>query len=135
MLKASFCSFDKKKKPELSFDQVRGLLTESFGFKFSGNIKKDPMVLTEKETAALKTAFDAIPAFQSGKKAEENFKKKVLAFGLEAKRVISGKAGVGWTSGAHTGLPVLTTSSGPKSELFHGFINNFDISAKMKSIF
>ena len=125
----------KKKNPELSFDQVRGLLTESFGFKFSGNIKKDPMVLTAKETAALKAAFDAIPAFQSGKAAEENFKKKVLAFGLEAKRVISGKAGVGWTSGAHTGLPVLTTSMGAKADLFHGFINNFDISAKMKSIF
>ena len=44
------------------------------------------------------------------------------------------KAGVGWTSGAHTGLPVLTTSKGVKAEIFTGFINNYDIAIRMKSI-
>ena len=45
------------------------------------------------------------------------------------------KAGIGWTSGSHTALPVLTTSTGVKAELFTGFIDNTDISKKMKSIF
>ncbi|MBQ9335994.1 MAG: alkaline phosphatase [Lentisphaeria bacterium] len=125
----------KKDDPKLSFGQVRELLTKSFGFKFSGNAKKDPMVLTEKEAESLEKAFEDIPEFKPGKSAEKKFKEKVLAFGLEAKRIISSKAGVGWTSGAHTALPVLTTSMGPKSELFTGFINNTDISIKMKSIF
>ncbi|MBO4647804.1 MAG: alkaline phosphatase [Lentisphaeria bacterium] len=125
----------KKANPELKFDDVKDLLAKTFGFKFSGNVKEDPMVLTAKDVAELKAAFDAIPAFKSGKKPEAEFKKGVVAFGLAAKRIICAKAGVGWTSGAHTGLPVLTTSQGPSSELFHGFINNTDISAKMKSLF
>jgi len=125
----------KKAKPELQFDDVKDLLVKTFGFKFSGSVKKDPMVLTAKEIDSLKTAFAAIPVFRTGKKPEAEFKKGVVAFGLAAKRIISAKAGVGWTSGAHTALPVLTTSQGPKSELFHGFINNTDIAAKMKSIF
>ena len=125
----------KKANPKLKFDDVKDLLAKTFGFKFSGNIKQDPMVLTAKDVAELKAAFDAIPAFQSGKKPEAEFKKTVNAFGLTAKRIICAKAGVGWTSGAHTALPVLTTSQGPKSELFHGFINNTDISIRMKTIF
>ena len=110
----------KKANPNLKFDDVKQELAKSFGFKFSGNVKKDPMVLTPAELASLKKAFD-------------NPKEK--AFGLEARRILDNKAGVGWTSGAHTGLPVLTTSKGVKAEIFTGFINNYDISIKMKSLF
>ena len=110
----------KKSNPKLSFEEVKKPLSEAFGFKFTGNIKKDPMVLTEQELSALKTAFIA---------------QKTAAFALEAKHILGHKAGIGWTSGAHTALPVLTTSKGIKAEIFTGFINNTDIAVKMKSLF
>ena len=125
----------KKANPKLAFADVRELLTQTFGFKFEKktpeilshekNPKKhpmpgrDPMILTADETARLEKAFAASPK----------------AFGLEAKQILCHKAGVGWTSGAHTALPVLTTSKGAKAEIFTGFINNYDIAIKMKSIF
>ena len=125
----------KKENPDLKFDDVKKFLSDSFGFKFEvktpeilaheKNPKKhpmkgrDPMILTAQEVKQLETAFKD---------------KKATALGTAAKKIISAKAGVGWTSGAHTGLPVLTTSKGVKSEIFTGFINNYDIAIKMKSI-
>ena len=126
----------KKENPNLKFDDVKKFLSDSFGFKFEvktpeilaheKNPKKhpmkgrDPMILTALEVKQLETAFK---------------EKKAAALGLAAKKIISAKAGVGWTSGAHTGLPVLTTSKGVKAEIFTGFINNYDIAIKMKSLF
>ena len=126
----------KKADPKLKFDDIKQELTKSFGFKFEvktpeilaheKNPKKypmkgrDPMILTAAEVKQLETAFKS---------------KKATALGLAAKKIISAKAGVGWTSGSHTGLPVLTTSKGVKAEIFTGFINNYDISIKMKSLF
>ena len=125
----------KKENPKLKFDDVKKFLSDSFGFKFEvktpeilaheKNPKKypmknrDPMILTAQEVKQLETAFKD---------------KNATALGVAAKKIISAKAGVGWTSGAHTGLPVLTTSKGVKSEIFTGFINNFDIAIRMKSI-
>ena len=51
------------------------------------------------------------------------------------KRAVSAKCGIGWTSNSHTALPVLTTSIGPGSEQFTGFIDNTDISKTIKSFF
>ena len=51
-----------------------------------------------------------------------------------AKTVINGKAGIGWTSGSHTALPVLTTAIGAGAENFTGFIDNTDISRKIKDL-
>ena len=126
----------RKENPDLKFDDVKEFLSKSFGFKFEvktpeilaheKNPKKhpmkgrDPMILTAQEVKQLETAFKD---------------KKATALGLAAKKIISAKAGVGWTSGAHTGLPVLTTSKGCKAEIFTGFINNYDIAIKMKSLF
>ena len=51
-----------------------------------------------------------------------------------ARRVMNAKAGVGWTSGAHTALPVLTTSYGKKADVFTGFIDNTDIANRLKTL-
>lgn len=47
---------------------------------------------------------------------------------------MNAKAGVGWTSGAHTALPVLTTSYGKKADVFTGFIDNTDIANRLKTL-
>jgi len=125
----------KKNNPELTFADTRELLCKAFGFVFERKTPeilkhekdpkkypmkdRDPMILTAAETVRLEKAF-AVNA---------------KSFGLEAKKILAAKAGVGWTSGAHTALPVLTTSKGVKAEIFTGFINNYDIAIKMKSLF
>ena len=99
-----------------SFADAQKLLTRDFGFKFSGDPKKDPMVLSAAQIKLL----------------EDGFIKKKLAHA--AKNVMSQKAGIGWTTGSHTALPVLTTSIGVQAQRFTGFIDNTDISKKLKEL-
>ena len=82
----------------------------------AGDPKKDPMVINEKELKILQDGFE------KGKLPNA------------ARLVMAGKAGIGWTSGSHTALPVLTTSKGVGAELFSGFIDNTDIAKKLKTI-
>ena len=96
------------------FEDAKLLLAECYGFVFDD--EKSPLFVKEKELDALRKAFDA------GKLPDA------------ARRLISAKAGVGWTSGAHTGLPVLTTSYGKCSERFTGLIENTDIARKIKAL-
>ena len=69
---------------------------------------------------------------QQIKLLEEGFKKRTLH--QNAKIVINQKAGIGWTTGSHTALPVLTTSTGVQAQRFTGFIDNTDIAKKLKEI-
>lgn len=86
---------------------------EKFGFEI---LADEPMRITEKEEQTL----------------AEAFKENKLAGA--ARIILSGKAGIGWTSGSHTALPTLTTASGVHAELFTGFIDNSDIALKLKTI-
>ena len=97
-----------------SFEEAKRLITECFGFMFGGD-GNDPMTLSADEVASL----------------ERHFAKGDIAD--KAKRLMSERAGVGWTSGSHTGLPALTTSIGPGSERFTGMMDNTDISKTIKS--
>ena len=113
----AFKKLVKYEKDGGTWDGAKALLEESYGFKFEGDEKADPMVLTEKERTRLANSFK-----------EERLPDT-------ARRIISEKAGVGWTSGSHTALPVLTTSIGPGSERFSGLLDNTDISKIIKSFY
>ena len=106
----------RKKNPKLTFEDVKPLLVRYFNFAFEGDVKQNPMVVTEAELASL------VKGFEEGKLANA------------ARLLISAKAGVGWTSGAHTALPVMTTSQGVGAELFTGFFENTDLAVKLKSL-
>ena len=49
-------------------------------------------------------------------------------------KIFDNKAGLGWTSGAHTALPVNTSAKGVGAEAFKGMIDNTDISKKLKEL-
>lgn len=123
----------KEHKRDMKYSDTIPLLEKYFGFKFKGEAtddkaagdkfaKKgagrngDPMVLNGKEREMLEDAFE------EGK----------LPFA--ARQVINNKAGVGWTTGSHTALPVLTTSYGPGCERFSGFLDNTDIGKNVKAL-
>ena len=105
----------RKAKKDFSFEDAKPMLTAAFGFKFSGDTS-DPMTISDKELKIL----------------QDGFRKNHLH--KAAQTVMNGKAGIGWTSGSHTALPVLTTSIGKKAELFTGFLDNTDIAKKLKLV-
>ena len=125
----------RKEKRRLEFDDVRDLITEAFGFKFQGDRALDPMVLSNDEKEEILAAFRNDVRFMDGDEEESDKydadKKKILA--STCRTIMSHKCGIGWSSGAHTAMPVLTTAKGPGAERFSGFIENSDISKTIKS--
>ena len=126
-----------ERNPAIAFDDVKSLVSEAFGFRFEGDAKKDPMVLGKEELADIKKAFAHDAEFHRSK-IEENSKydgEKRYLLGGACRLVMSHKCGIGWSSGAHTAMPVLTTAKGCRAELFSGFIENTDIARIMKGFY
>ena len=105
-----------QQNPKLPFAEAQKLLTQYFGLKFTGELKKDPLVVTKTQLQLL----------------EEGFNKKKLADAVRV--VMSQKAGIGWTTYSHTGVPVLTCATGVQAQQFSGFIENTEISKKLKAM-
>lgn len=124
-------------KDEATFDAFKPLMTEAFGFAFEGDAKENPMVLSKDELKQLSEAFVHDLAFHESK-IEENKAydgEKLYLLGGACRLVMSHKCGIGWSSGVHTAMPVLTTAKGVGAEKFSGFIENTDISKIMKSFY
>lgn len=111
-----------KKNESATFEDTMPFLTESFGFDFSDN-KSNKLRLKTAEKEELKKSFE---------KALES--KKMDSFANDALRIFNNKAGLSWSSNAHTALPVLTTASGVNAQIFSGIISNTDISKKLKTV-
>lgn len=112
----------KTKKPELSFDDFKPYITQTLGLKFEGD-KSDRLVLTRDEENALRKAFEKASS-RKGFKAD--------GFAIALTHCLDNKAALGWTSTAHTALPVSTTATGAQSEAFNGTIDNTDIAKMLK---
>lgn len=113
---------------DMTFEKFRPAITEAFGFKFSGDAKKDRMVLSQKEIAKIRDSFDKNI---KGKKPES---KNVMKFVNTLILTLDNKASIGWTSNAHTALPVSTTAAGAQSGAFNGTIDNTDIAKLLKQV-
>ena len=128
--------FIKKNHPQ-SFDELKPFLAEKFGFDFSSaDPKENPMAITKAERKQLSSAFAYdLEMARKGKRDDEAYDaKKVSRLPTAVKSILSHKCGIGWTSGSHTALPVLTTANGPGAERFTGFIDNTDISKILKEL-
>lgn len=103
-------------KKNFSFEDAKVLLTKYFGFRFDGK-DRNPMQINARELNQLSIGF------KTGKLANA------------ARIVMASKAGIGWSTGAHTALPVLTTAAGKYAERFSGFYENTEISNRLKAMF
>ena len=135
------CSSDRigdycRENHPATFDDLKPFLAENFGFDFSGKDSKNPMALSKAELKELTDAFaHDLKMAKKGKKDDEAYDaKKISRLPTAVKNIFSHKCGIGWSSGAHTALPVLTTAGGPGSERFCGFIDNTDISKILKEL-
>ena len=55
-------------------------------------------------------------------------------FSVTLTHILNQRAGLAWTSYAHTGVPVQTFAKGVGQDLFNGYYDNTDIFKKMKSL-
>ena len=113
---ASLLKDARQAKKDFSYADAQKMITKYFGLQFAGNPEKEPMALSAEQKKALEAAY----------------KKNRLPGAL--KTVMNQKAGIGWTTGAHTALPVLTTATGVQAKRFSGFIDNTDIARTLKSL-
>ena len=125
------------KRTDVSFDEVKPIIEKAFGLKFEGDGKRDPMVVSRAELDEIKAAFDHDAEFHKAKieenKAYDGARRYLL--GGACRTVVSHKAGIGWSSGSHTAMPVITSAKGFGAELFCGFIENTDIARKIKLLY
>ncbi len=122
------------------FDDAKALVTEYFGLVFDESAADTPekklLLLKPAEVDELRKAFQKDVEFVAAKKTETRAHdvKRRRQFAATAKRLLSNHAGVGWSSGAHTALPTMTTAGGCGAENFIGFLENYDIARKLKAL-
>lgn len=126
-----------KARPNATFADVQDLISSSFGLRFAApdGQASAPLLLTEKERAELEQAFAhdrRLYAAQTGENAAYDGEKR-YRLGGACRLVLAHKAGVGWSSGAHTAMPVLTTAAGVGAEKFSGFYENTEIAHILKA--
>ncbi|QLA18178.1 alkaline phosphatase [Desulfolutivibrio sulfoxidireducens] len=133
--------FKKNCGQNCSFDAVKPVIEESFGLKFAGDAK-DAAVLKEFEVAKIKEAFDLYMAATEDAKgygADGKDPQAYLLYGgynplsVTITHLLNQKAGLGWTSYSHTGVPVTVSAEGAGAAAFNGFYDNTDIAKKLKA--
>ncbi|MBE6413947.1 MAG: alkaline phosphatase [Verrucomicrobiaceae bacterium] len=125
-----------KKNKDASFADVQPLITESFGLLFDESKKDDPMFVNKEEFKTLSDAWhrEKLKLSPENKHALFSYEKKRSPISVATVRCFNNKAGLAWTSFAHTALPVMTTASGVNAEAFSGTIDNTDIGKILKEM-
>ncbi len=136
------------------FEDVAPMIKESFGLivptaadldamkqnpiKFSSSHTSpvDPhgMYLRDYELDAVKAAFTRS---MNDEKERADDEMDYRAYGgyeplaVTLTHILDNKAGIGWTSYSHTGVPVVTSAMGPGSQGFSGYYDNTDVAKKI----
>jgi alkaline phosphatase len=94
------------------------------------------MYLKDFELAAVKEAFQRSMEY-TGKRPSHESEMDFRAYGgyepltIALLHILDNKAGIGWTSYAHTGVPVVTSATGPGAEAFGGYYDNTDLGKRL----
>lgn len=111
----------RNEKP--SFNQILQLLEDKLGL--SGN---DPKYkLTTQEVEQLKEGYSKVFANGGSTATTHSIYTTSDPISDRAVEILNRKAGIGWTSGSHTGSPVPVYVLGAGQGLFHGSLDNTDL--------
>jgi len=135
------------------FEDVAPMIKESFGLLVPTAVDLEAMksapkpdenntspadphglYLKEFELAAVK---DAFARSMQNEKEKSGSEMDYRAYGgyeplaVTLTHILDNKAGIGWTSYSHTGVPVVTSAQGPGAEAFAGYYDNTDLSKKI----
>jgi alkaline phosphatase len=131
--KGSYVAFDttvlqpfKAKNKTGTLDQLLPAIQAYFNLDYA--------TLTDAEKELLGRAFQRSMGGQVERAAQEDV--YLLYGGYEPLTValthlVNQKAGIGWTSYSHTGVPIMTFAAGARQELFDGYFDNTDIYRKL----
>ncbi len=137
----SYVAFDemigemKSANPNLTFDETLAVIKDVFGLVAPGKTAVDPaLVMNDYEYAKLTAAFkESMKA--SGDRAT-GYEADLLYGGYDPlsvtlTHILNNKAGIGWTSYAHTGVPVPVYAIGTGSDSFSGVYDNTLVGRKL----
>jgi len=157
----SYLAFDKEiadlrktKGAQATLDDIKDSMAANFGLKIStpeeweslrqkakaGDkeaAKTLGLTLSPLEQGRLK---DALAASMADKKDKDPTSQDYLLYGgyeplsIAITHILNNKAGIGWTSYAHTGIPVPVFASGTGSSIFRGYYDNTDVAWKIFNI-
>ncbi len=138
--KMSYVAFDElisseKENGTLDFARLLELVEENFGLTQPGKeAKVASLEMNEYEYAKLKKAFD-----DQNSGNTSGYEEKLLYGGynpisITLTHILNNKAGIGWTSYAHTGLPVPVYAYGAGSEAFVGSYDNTEVAKRLMSL-
>lgn len=145
--KMSYIAFDeafkqaKEANPAMTFEEVVPMIKDNFGLVIDEEVKegdeiKDKFTLSAYELGKLKNAF---AESMLEKDARTTTQETGMLYGgydplsVTLTHLLNNKAGIGWTSYAHTGTPVAMYAQGAAAETFGGYYDNTDIFGKMMS--
>ena len=124
-----------RKDLTIDFEKVKPLVTENFGLVFAGD-GKNPMLVKSSELKQLKDAFEKDREYVRKQVADTTAHDvgRRYVFASTVRSVLAAHAGIGWTSGSHTALPVLTTAQGVGADIVIGMQENTDIGNRLKKL-
>jgi alkaline phosphatase len=116
----------RKSKGAVTFDEMRPLMAQTFSLTD----------LTAEEEKVLSEAFrQDIESYRTNVEDTTHYMaKRRYVFAGAVVKVFNARAGVSWTTGSHTALPVLTTAKGAGAEILDGMTANKDIGKRLKEL-
>lgn len=146
--KKSYAEFDKviaeyttkTSKENAKLEDLLPAIKQAFGLIVSSDpdaAGKPGMVLSEYEEQRLR---DALTQSMTPKDERKLSDAESIMYGtyeplsVTLTHILNNKAGIGWTSYSHTGVPVPVFAKGVGETLFNGYYDNTDVFKKMQSI-
>jgi alkaline phosphatase len=129
MMSKAFDQLAESGKP-VSWEDAAKMVTKVSGLIFPakpGKAKAGTLVLSAAEVNRFKAAF--MKDFPNGKRRAKSNELCRLTL-----TTLNNKAGIGWTTGAHTALPVGTTGIGKNSAMVMNMRDNTDIAKLLKQM-
>ena len=138
--KCSFGAFDemvaeRTAAGDFSFDVLMDMVEENFGLVAPGeSAEVEALVMNDYEYALLQKAYDDA---MSGN--VDGYEESLLYGGynpisVTLTHIINNKAGIGWTSYFHTGLPVPVYAYGEGAEAFIGSYDNTQVALRLMDL-
>jgi len=106
---------------QATFNQVMDIIQQNTGLSLTGDFALSP-----EELEQLKQAYNLYFGIKQVNNSKNEYSKTDLLAGTSLS-ILNKKAGIGWTSGTHTGSPVPVFVIGEGQELFGKFLDNTDI--------
>jgi alkaline phosphatase len=123
-----------KENPELSLDGMMPVIGQYFGLypkSAASKAKSKALVLSSREYGLIEDAFAATKGGSAGDERADLLYGGYDPLTVTLTHILAGKAGVGWTTYAHTGLPVPVYAMGAGAELMGGSYHNTEIFSRL----